>query len=63
MLRAEGMRQEGLGGNWGWKETEEFGEDSGERKRIAGTGGTARWKEGVSFLCILPMQPFSSTST
>lgn len=28
MLRAEGKREEDLGGSWGWKETEEFGEDS-----------------------------------
>lgn len=47
MLRAERKREKGFGGNWGWKETEEFSEDSDESKRIAGTGGTVRWKEGI----------------
>lgn len=46
MLTAEGMRQEGLLGNWVWKETEEFSENSVKR-RIAETGGDARWKERI----------------
>lgn len=39
--------QEGLGENSGWKKREESGEESEERKRFAGSGGTAMciiWK-------------------
>lgn len=48
------MRQEGLGGNWAWKETEEFSKDSCERKRIAGTGGLQGGRKGFHFSAFCP---------